>query len=334
MKLGKVPTEVLQQSIFANISAHRPEVLVRPGVGEDCAVVDFGEYYCVMSTDPITGAAADIGSLAVHISCNDIASNGVEPLGIMLTILAPLETTEGDLAQVMKEANQAALSVGVEIIGGHTEITDAVNRMVISATAIGRQNRAHKITSQGAQLGDLVVMTKHCALEGTAILAKDLYPQLQGQVSEAFLQEAQGYLKDLSVVPEGVIAGKLGVVHSMHDVTEGGILGCLWELAEASNLGVEVDKEAIPVREATKAICSYLGVDPYRLVSSGVMVMTVAPSDLQILLDALQEKGIQATVIGKMTGEERVIVEKQQRIPLEPPRVDELYRANSSISTK
>jgi len=127
MEIGKVPTEVLKEVIFSNIKHRRPEVLVRPNIGEDCAVVDFGDYVCVMSTDPITGATKDIGSLAIHISCNDIASSGVEPLGIMLTIMAPPNTTKEDLGYVMQEANRAAASINVEIIGGHTEITDTVN---------------------------------------------------------------------------------------------------------------------------------------------------------------------------------------------------------------
>lgn len=326
MKIGKIPTEILQEIVFSNIQRRRREVLVAPGVGEDCAVIDFGEYVCVMSSDPITGAARDIGSLAVHISCNDIASNGVAPLGIMMTILAPPGTTKEELAQVMADANQAAASINVEIIGGHTEITDAVNKMVISTTALGRQLKKQMISTGGAQRGDAVVMTKHAGLEGMAIIATDLYDRLIKTFDAALLQELQSYGKDISVVKEGVIAGDLGIVNSMHDATEGGILGALWEIAEASDLGIEVYFDKIPLRLETKRLAEALDIDPYRLISSGVMVMTVAQEHKNTLIDTLKQAGIPAAEVGRIIEKERILLKQGIRTPLEAPQVDELYK--------
>lgn len=328
MKIGKVPSETLKKIIYANITSHRPEVLVRPNIGEDCSVLDFGEYVCVLSTDPITGTTKDIGSLAVHISCNDVASNGVEPLGIMLTILAPPSTTEEDLALVMADANRAAASINVEIIGGHTEITSAVNQMIISGTAVGRQLKRDVVLSQGAKVGDYVVMTKHAGLEGASIIAKELEGRLKDILTHEELINVQSFSKDISVVREGVLAGKIGV-SSMHDVTEGGILGALWELAEASNLGIEVYLDDIPMREETKKIAQFLSIDPYRLISSGVMVMTVPEDKLTVLLSILRESGVGTAIIGKITTEDRVIISGDKRKRLEPPCVDELYKALS-----
>ncbi|MBM7615163.1 AIR synthase family protein [Alkaliphilus hydrothermalis] len=326
MKIGKVPTEVLKEIIFSNITHHREEVLVRPGVGEDCGVVDFGEYVCVLSSDPITGAAKDIGSLAIHISCNDVASNGVEPLGIMMTILAPVGTTKEDLLRVMTDANEAATSINVEIIGGHTEITDAVNRMIVSTTAIGKQPKVKMVSSKGAQVGDAVIMTKHGGLEGVSIIATDLYDILKDKIDEAVLERAITFGKDISVVKEGVLAGNLGIVNSMHDVTEGGILGALWELAEASELGIVVEGDAIPFMEETIEICSSLSIDPMRLISSGVMVMTVSQENKNQLLTTLREAGIDATEVATITEENRKIRLGGELVPLDPPREDELYK--------
>ncbi|WP_026476950.1 AIR synthase family protein [Alkaliphilus transvaalensis] len=328
MKIGKIPSELLKEIVFSNITNQRPEVLVRPNIGEDCSVVDFGDYVCVMSTDPITGTTKDIGSLAVHISCNDVASNGVEPLGIMLTILAPPSTTKEDLQQVMAQANEAATSINVEIIGGHTEITDAVNRMVISSTAIGRQLKRDMVFTKGAEINDLVIMTKHAGLEGISIISKELEPQLKGLLSKEEILTAHSFSNDISVVKEGVIGGKLGV-SSMHDVTEGGILGALWELAEASGLGIEVYQEDIPFREETIKICNYLSINPLRLISSGVMVMTVKEALKDDLLNALKTNGIDATIIGKMIAKDRIIISKHGESLLAPPDVDELYKALS-----
>ncbi|AKL93976.1 hydrogenase expression/formation protein HypE [Clostridium aceticum] len=325
MEVGKVPTDILKEVIFKNIQHKRSEVLVRPNIGEDCAVVDFGENVCVMSTDPITGAVKDIGSLSIHISCNDIASNGVEPIGVMMTILAPIGTTKEDLSYVMQEANRAAASINVEIIGGHSEITDAVNRMVITTTAIGKQKKAAMVTSKGAQVGDHVIMTKHAGLEGTAIIAADLEDQLRKAIPQEVIDNAKGFAKKISVVKEGVLAGTVGV-NSMHDVTEGGILGALWELAEASQVGIEVYEDKIPIASETLKICAELSIDPLRLISSGVMVMAASKEKAQVLLETFKEHAIEATMIGKITKEEKVILKGTTKNPLEAPKTDELYK--------
>ncbi|HZJ76558.1 MAG TPA: AIR synthase family protein [Oscillospiraceae bacterium] len=325
MEIGKVPIEVLKEIIFSNIRHTRPEVLVRPNIGEDCAVVDFDEYVCVMSTDPITGAIKDIGSLAVHISCNDIASSGAEPLGVMLTVLAPPSTTKEDLDYVMAEANKAAASVNVEIIGGHTEITNSVNRMIISSMAMGKQFKNKLVLTEGAKIGDAVFMTKHAGLEGVSIIAGDLKEKLKDKVSDNTIKTAQGFAKNISVVKEGVLAGSIGV-NSMHDVTEGGILGALWELAEASDVGIEIYEDNINIKRETVEICRTLSIDPMKLISSGVMVMTISENKKDLLIEAFDKEGIELTEIGKITDMERVVIKGGKRRQLSPPDVDELYK--------
>lgn len=325
MKIGKVPTEVLEEVIFKNIYHRRDEVLVRPSIGEDCAVIDFGDKVCVMSTDPITGAVKDIGSLSIHISCNDVASNGVEPVGVMMTILAPVGTTKEELDYVMREANKAATSINVEIIGGHSEITDAVNRMIISTTAIGIQRKSSIITSKGAQVGDAIIMTKHAGLEGTAILATDLEESLKDKVSQAIIDAAKGFIGKISVVKEGVLAGKVGV-NSMHDATEGGLYGALWELAEASGVGIKVVEDKIPIRPETLEICNALSINPLRLISSGVMVIAAPQHKKQLLLEELKKQEIEATEIGEIIERDRMVIRGSEEQVLEAPEVDELYK--------
>ncbi len=325
MKIGKIPADLLQELIFKNIKHKRKEVLMGSGVGEDCAVVDFGDYIGVLSTDPITGASSEIGSLAVHISCNDVASNGVEPVGLLLTILAPPDTTEEELKEIMEDANRTACEVDVEIMGGHTEITDAVNKVVISTTAIGRQPKNGMTFSKGAKPGDRLIMTKHAGLEGAAIIAQDLEERLRGKVSSEALEEAKTYAKEISVVKEGKIAGAFGV-NSMHDVTEGGVLGALWELGEASDLGVKVHVEDIPLRKATEEITKTLGIDALRLISSGVMIMSVDPSKKDALLREFYKQGVEATDVGEVISRDSYLLKGDHREPLGPPDADELYK--------
>jgi hydrogenase expression/formation protein HypE len=323
MKEGKIPPELLKSLVFNNIKVKSKEVIMRPEIGEDCAAIDFGSYACILSTDPITGAEKGAGTLAIHISCNDVATCGVRPVGIMVTILAPTTTTEEDIGRVMKEAGEAAAALGVEIIGGHTEITSAVNRIVISTTAVGKMLKDKIVRSSGAQTGDDVIMTKWAGLEGTAIIAADKEAVLAGKLSLGEIETAKSFIEQISVVEEGVTAGEFGA-SSMHDVTEGGILGAAWEVAESSSKGVDIYIDEIPVREVTRKLCNVFGIDPYRLISSGSMLIT-AKNGVE-LVRILGEKGIPSAIIGRITDQGRNIIKNGETLLLSPPDVDELFK--------
>jgi len=323
MKEGKIPPELLKSLIFDSIKVRREEVILRPEIGEDCAAIDFGRHACVLSTDPITAASKGAGALAIHISCNDIASSGVRPLGIMITILAPPSSREEDIKRVMEEAGEAASKLGVEIIGGHTEITSAVNRIVISTTALGKVLKERLIRSSGAQTGDDVIMTKWAGLEGTSIIASDKEEELRGRLMQEEIESAKAFTEHISVVEEGAAAGEFGA-SSMHDITEGGVLGAAWEIAESSGKGIDIYLDDIPVREITRKISSIYGIDPYRLISSGSMLITVKNGAR--LVSILREKGIPSAIIGKITEQGRNIIKGGKTLPLVPPDVDEIYK--------
>ncbi len=323
MKSGKLPSDVLEKRILSSFRFKREEVLVRSKVGEDCSVLDFGEYACVVSTDPITGASNEIGRLAVHISCNDVAANGVEPFGLLFTILAPEGTTLEVLQDIVRQAAEEAASLKVEIIGGHTEITPAVNRIVVSTTAIGRAAKDRVVTSSGAKPGDYIILTKWAGLEGTAIIAHDFEKRLRGRMDDALLESAQAMMGHISVVKEGMMAGETGAT-AMHDVTEGGVLGALWELAEASGVGLRIYRDKIPVRPETRAICEELGLNPLKLISSGCMLISCR--DGQGMLEALNREGIPASIIGEVVVEGRTLVDGEREVPIDPPESDELYK--------
>lgn len=326
MEIGKVSNEVLEHVVFTQLGYQRPEVLVGSGIGEDCAVLDLGDELCVVSTDPITGATSDLGRLLVHVACNDIASAGAEPVGMTLTVLVPPGTTETELQALVGEASDAAARIGVQIIGGHTEVTDAVTRILVSATVIGRQRRDRMILTGGAAVGDALIMTKHAGLEGASILVAEREADLGRVLTARQMETARRFGDELSVVPEGRVAAEAGV-SAMHDATEGGVLGASWELAAAGGHGLKIDRELIPVREETAAICAELDLDPLRLVSSGVMLMTVPPERLEPLLTALSEAGIEATRIGTVVDGRSTVIAPEGAVPLEPPAADELYKA-------
>lgn len=325
MKVGKLNSQLLERIVFNNIKLRREEVMVRPSVGEDCAVVDFGEYALVMSTDPITGAASQVGRLAVHINCNDIASNGIEPLGLMLTILAPKGTREIEIDEIMKQAGTEASKLNVEIIGGHTEITEAVNKIVISATAIGRQLKSKVIKSSGASIGDKIIMTKTAGLEGTGIIAHDLEDKLNSTFSREIIENAKKMVEDISVVKEGIIGGNIGAT-SMHDITEGGILGATWEVCQASKVGCNIYKEKISIARETIGICEFLNIDPLRLISSGSMLITINPQKEEMLMKELIKNGVKGSVIGEVTKKGRFLIDNSKKIEIKEPESDELYK--------
>lgn len=325
MKVGKVPEAVLKRSVLKQIRTGRPEVLSGASVGEDCAAVALQEdEIFVLSTDPITGTAKDIGHLAIQITLNDLASAGAEPIGVMLTFLLPEKLSEAKLCHMMEQAEAAAHAANVQIIGGHTEVTRVVNQPVISVVGVGKAKRERLISTAGARPGMDVIVTKWIGLEGTSIIAKEKEEELLTHYPRHLVEAAKGFDAYLSVLPEAKIAVESGV-SAMHDVTEGGIFGALWEMAESAGVGLDIDLKKIPVRQETVEVCEYFDINPYELIGSGSMLM--AASDGNGLVRALETAGISAVCIGKVTdGNDRVLLSGGERRFLEPPKADELYK--------
>lgn len=328
LKIGKLDSDVLKKIVIDKITYKRPEVLTKAGVGEDCAVIDFGEYECVMSTDPITAAVSEIGRLAIHISCNDIASNGIQPIGIMLAVLLPAGTTEEDVEMIMGQAAEAAEACGVEIIGGHTEVTAAVNQPVIVSTAVGRGRKWQSASAQEVKAGDSILMTKWAGLEGTGIIASDFRHELETFLSSEEIEEAAGFLSRVSVVKDGVVAGEVGT-HGMHDVTEGGILGAVWELCQIGGVGCRLWEEKVPVASVTRKICDHYHINYLRLISSGAMIIMASQDKKREILLKLAACGIEAAEIGQILPEEEgmsLVRADGGQETIAPPGPDELYK--------
>lgn len=325
MKIGKLDSDLLKKIVFGHIKHKRDEVLIRPGIGEDCAVLDYGEQVCVVSTDPITGTDSEIGRLAIHISCNDIASSGAEPVGIMLALMLPEGTASEQISEIMRQAGEEAEKLNVEIIGGHTEITNAVVKPVIVSTAIGKYSKGAFAVSKKIKPGDCVLMTKTAGIEGTGIIASDFKGRLAGILTDEEMQEAQEMLNMLSVVREGLIAGRIGV-NGMHDITEGGVLGAVWEMCEAAGTGVKIFCEKIPVSDITVKICKFFNIDYLRLISSGCMLIIVSPDKKERLISELEKENIAVSEIGEITDKGRYMVKNGIETEICPPESDELYK--------
>ncbi len=323
MKIGKLTSEELDEIILSNIQEYRNDVVLRPGIGIDCGGVQIGEDVCMLSSDPITAASKDAGKLAVHVSCNDVAATGAEPIALLVTMLIPPETEVENIRELFAQMQTTAKELNVEIIGGHTEITDAVNKTVICTTVMGKVKKDKFVSGSGAKIGDSIVMTKFAAMEGTSIIAAD-FPQKTAQVlTDAEIKRCLSLADRLSVVNEGRIAGMLGAT-SMHDVTEGGILQAVWEVCSASECGALVNIDKIPVLDETKKLCNALNINPLRLISSGSMLITI--QDGQKCVDEMMKNGIPAAIIGKI--KEGNILTVTQGVPCEliPQERDEIYK--------
>ena len=325
LQIGKIPNTLLYELVIRKMTPNNGRALLPAGIGEDFGALDFGEEACVVAGDPVTGATKFTGKTAVHVACNDIATCGVKPIAILTTLLLPPGTTRAELGALADEIAQTAKALGVSVIGGHTEVTDAVTRTVISVTAIGAAKKNAYITTGGAGAGDTLIMTKGAALEGAALIAAEKEAELAARFGADFVERAKRLSDDISVVADGVAAGGAGA-KAMHDATEGGVYGAAWEMAEASGRGVEIYREMIYVPDEAREICDYFGIDAYRLISSGCMLIATDSPDKMI--STLQGAGIPAVAIGKFLADpaERKICCGNAVIPLEQPGPDELYK--------
>ena len=325
MKEGKVSETILKRSVLKGIKQRRPEILVKASVGEDCAALQLQEgEVLVLSTDPITGVAKDIGIYGVGVTANDIVTSGAEFIGIMLTILLPCPAEEEDLKLIMKDVEASCANLGAQILGGHTEVSKAVNQPILSITGVGKVLKDKLIKTSAACPGDEIIMTKGVGIEGTSIIAREKEEELSSRYSKEFIDKGKNLIDSISVVPEAKIAASFGV-SSMHDVTEGGVFGALWEIAESSKVGVEVDLSKIPVFQETIEICEFYDLNPYLLISSGSLLITTSKANQ--LVHELEKHNIKATIIGRVTeGKERIVWNEDEKRYLEPPKGDEIYK--------
>ncbi len=325
MKIGKVSENVLKRTILKGIKNTREEVLIGAALGEDCAVLQLQEdEVYVTTTDPVTGTATDIGRLAVHVAVNDLAAEGAEPIGLLCTALLPENYKESRLKIIMEQYKDACASLGIQPLGGHTELTTAVNRPVLNVTAVGKAKKDKLTPTSNAKPGMDIIITKWVGLEGTSILAKEKEEELLTRYPRPLIEEAKGFDAFLSVLPEARIAVNNGVV-AMHDITEGGVFGALWELAQSAGVGVEVDLKKIPIRQETVEVCEFFDLNPYCLISSGAMLI-VAENGYDCA-KAIEEAGIPAVVIGKTTdNNDKAVLNEGEKRFLEAPKPDELYK--------
>jgi hydrogenase maturation factor len=269
----------------------------------DCAVIDHGETLLVYKSDPITFATDEIGWYAVQVNANDIATTGAVPRWMLATLLLPDGETTGEMVE--KIANQifaACRAIGVALVGGHTEITSGLRRPVLVCTLIGEVERHRLVTPRGARPGDRVLLTKGVPVEATALLGREFPEMLRSVLSEAEIGQARDFLyrPGISVLRDAQVATLSGQVTAMHDPTEGGLAGGLWELAEASGHTLVIDAQTVPVYPLSRRICNALNLDPLAAIASGSLLLTTSSEQAPKVRSALEAEGIACTEIGEV----------------------------------
>jgi hydrogenase expression/formation protein HypE len=303
LKPGKLPPALLQRLLSASITVD-PRVVVGPAVGEDAAIIDMGDRYLIAKSDPITFATDAIGYYAVVVNANDIATRGGQPKWFLATLLLPEHTTSEALVEtIFAQIMRACSAFGIALIGGHTEVTYGLDRPILSGHMLGEVEPAALVTTGGAQVGDVLLLTKGICIEGASIIARERELDLNRRgVAGAIIQQAKNFLFDpgISVVRDAHIAIGAGRIHAMHDPTEGGLAMAIHELACAAHVGVVVERHRIPILEEALLLCQVYGLDPLGAIASGALLIATSPEDATPIQQALHANAIDCAVIGRI----------------------------------
>jgi hydrogenase expression/formation protein HypE len=299
--MSKFSLDILQKCVFPYAQADDPDIILGAAFGEDVALTRVGGDILVSHVDPIVGAIGDIGWLAVHVACNDVAASGTQPQWIQLLVLVPRMEEADLLEKIMRDASRAAREIGVSIIGGHTGYSAGLSRPLVAVTALGTASGREPVLTRGAKVGNHVLVTKGIALEGTAILAQDFADAARNLgLSGDELEKGRRVMAEISVMPEALVLAVKGVT-AMHDVTRGGILETLLEIAYLSEVGIEVEFSRLPIPPIVLRFAQAFRFDPLRMISSGTLAATVPPERVEDVSTALEELGTPFAFVGRVT---------------------------------
>lgn len=334
LPIGKLPPELLSRLLSA-APIQDERLVLGPGVGLDCAVLDLGSTLLVFKSDPITFATGEIGWYAVQVNANDIATTGASPSWFLMNLLLPEESSTPELVtEICQQVFEACENMGVSVIGGHTEITHGIHRPILVGTMIGEVARDGLITPRGAQTGDRVLLTKGVPVEATSILAREFPDRLREHLSPEEMEQARDYLYQpgISVLADARHAVQAGRVTAMHDPTEGGLNSALWELAEASGKSITFDPRSVLIPSLAGKVCQAFEIDPFSAIASGALLITSPPTEVSRICKALESAGIPCAEIGSV-GEEPIMVWRGTASGIEElprPTRDEITRVFDS----
>jgi hydrogenase expression/formation protein HypE len=325
---GKLPGWLLQKVLPGSTSD--PDVLVGPGLGRDAAAIAVGERVIVAKNDPITFASDGGAAHLVEVNANDVACMGASPRWLLVTAFLPHGVTPADVLNQFAELRETCRHRSVELIGGHTEIVPGLARPILVGMMLGDASPHELLRPGRAQPGDILLVTKGLAIEGTALLARERADELRDRIGEESLGAAARLMDHpgISIVAEAEIARHSGEVTALHDPTEGGLASAVRELASVSGAGVEIDAEAVPVLAETRAVADALGIDPLGMLASGSLLIATRPEGVSRIVHDIEAAGIPVRAVGRLTHDPREasLISGGNRQPLPEFAVDEVAR--------
>jgi hydrogenase maturation factor len=303
--------------------------MVGPSVGEDAFAVAVGETVVVASTDPITFTTEHIGYYAVNVNANDVATMGAMPRWFLATLLVPPGFKHTAFRHLFDELDKTCVGLGAQLCGGHTEITAAVTKPVVIGAMMGTVAKRKLVLPRRAKRGDVILMTKRLAVEGTSIIAREKPALVDAALGRRQATRARNLLfsPGISIVKEALCAVETARVHAMHDPTEGGLIWGLRELAMAAGIGVEVELDEVPIYEETSLICKRFSLDPFGLLASGSLLIVLSRSGAARVRRAIAKLGVESTEIGRMKGRGLTLTKHGKRVPVPRLRGDEIAKA-------
>lgn len=327
---GKLNPIILEKYI-GNIPSFDKRVKIGPRIGEDTAVVDAGSKYLLLKSDPITFTADRIGWYSVHINANDIATMGGVPSWFLATILLPEKgATEKVIKSIFSDLRRALSELHITLCGGHTEVTPGLDRPIISGMMIGEVPKRKLVRNDRIKPGDRIILARGIAIEGTSIIAREKETVLLKSFPKKFIRDVKNFIYEpgISVIKAARIAVDASPLSGMHDPTEGGLLGGIWEMAHRQKLGFEIQEDKIYIYPECRMICDSAGIDPLRLIASGALVITSRPGSANKIVSALSSEEIPAAVIGSFTQESqgRYLIKEKKNYRIKPPFVDEITK--------
>lgn len=338
-EMGKISAEAFEEVIAGRLGKKRPEVVVGPENGVDVGVVDLGGgQVMVTTTDPVFVVPQygweRAAWFAVHILASDAVTSGLPPRYITVDLNLPLSMEREELAALWKSFHQTCEEIGMAVVSGHTGRYDGCNYpMVGGATVICIGPEDAYLTPKMARVGDEIIVTKGAAVEAAGLFAVTFPHRVAAAYGEEFAGEAEEIFWQMSVVKDALTAVQVGVrdegVTSLHDATEGGVWGGLYEVARASGVGMLVEKEDILVQEAVRKVCELFEIDPYASISEGTLIITCRPDASREVLDRLVGEGIPAGVVGEVVEAEAGIryIDDGRPRDLRPPAADPFWAA-------
>lgn len=325
LKEGKLPPDFLKE-LLNILPPLKKEIKIGPRIGGDSAVIEFKDLYLIVSQDPITFTEKEIGYYGVVVNANDVAVMGGKPLYFLFTLLLPKGFYKENIKKIFKEVKNVCKDLGIQVIGGHTEIAPGLKKLILCGTMIGIRKKEGGLFPKKVNSGDFLFCIKEVPIEGVSIIAKERKDIVKKILGEDKLNKFMKYniKPGISIINEAILISEFKGTLAMHDPTEGGIINGIWEFCEFLNKGIIAYEDKIPVTKGFEKVFEYFNIDPLKTISSGCLLVAIKKGYEKKFELFCKKKKIKSVLIGifKDLKEGRYMIKKYEKIKILPCQDD------------